>query len=111
MRFSRDSAMTMPPATGRAPPESPVPWPRATNGTALRGQSRTTAWTSAADDGQHDRGRRLAQMRQRVAFVGQQLERLVEHARGAHDPPQPLEKCAVHMPIEAKNGRSAATSV
>src|SRR5437899_2191702 len=39
--------MTMPPATGNAPPDSPVPWPRATNGTPSRAHALTTACTSA----------------------------------------------------------------
>ena len=82
-RFSRARLMTTPPGTGSAPPESPVPWPRATNGTPSRAQTRTTACTSAADAGQHDERRRLAQMRQRVALVGQQLHRLAQHAARA----------------------------
>ena len=38
-RFSRFSAITMPPPTGSEPPESEVPLPRATNGTLSRWQS------------------------------------------------------------------------
>ncbi len=44
-------AITSPPATGSAPPDRPVPWPRATNGTPAFAQSRTIACTSAADEG------------------------------------------------------------
>ena len=35
-RLRRDSAITMPPSTGSAPPDRPVPWPRGTNGTPSR---------------------------------------------------------------------------
>ena len=38
---------TTPSATGSAPPESPVPAPRATNGTPASWQARTTAATSS----------------------------------------------------------------
>ncbi len=51
MRLSRASEMTTPPTTGSAPPESPVPAPRATNGTPWSWQSFTTAWTSGAEPG------------------------------------------------------------
>src|SRR5712692_6232794 len=47
MRVSRASEMTIPPATGSAPPERPVPAPRATNGIRSSLQSRTTARTSS----------------------------------------------------------------
>ena len=43
MRFIRASEITTPSATGSAPPERPVPAPRATNGTPCSWQSRTTA--------------------------------------------------------------------
>ena len=48
MRVSRASEITIPSATGSAPPESPVPAPRATNGIRSSLQSRTTACTSSA---------------------------------------------------------------
>ena len=57
----RASEMTIPSATGSAPPESPVPAPRATNGIAASLQMRTTACTSAVVAGQRDeRGDRRA---------------------------------------------------
>ena len=37
----------MPPSTGSAPPESPLPEPRATHGTPAPWHARTTAATSA----------------------------------------------------------------
>ena len=42
IRFIRASEMTTPSATGKAPPERPVPAPRATNGSPSRAHSRTT---------------------------------------------------------------------
>src|SRR5438552_9054781 len=51
MRFSFDSTISTPVAIGRAPPDSPVPWPRATNGTLCWWHSRTICWTSAALEG------------------------------------------------------------
>ncbi len=47
----RDSAISTPSSTGSAPPESPEPAPRATNGTPARWQARTTAWTSRVESG------------------------------------------------------------
>ena len=78
MRFSRESTISTPSGCGSAPPDSPVPWPRATNGTPcgvaephdrlhLRGARR-----------QHDRARDRAQVHERVGLVGQQVGRLAE---------------------------------
>ena len=47
----RASEMTMPSATGSAPPERPVPAPRATNGIACAAQARTTACTCSVVSG------------------------------------------------------------
>ncbi len=41
----------MPSSTGSAPPESPVPEPRATHGTSAAWQARSTACTSCAEPG------------------------------------------------------------
>ena len=43
--------ISTPSACGTAPPDRPVPLPRATNGTPARAHTRTTAATSAADSG------------------------------------------------------------
>ena len=43
--------MTTPSATGSAPPERPVPAPRATNGTSAPAQVRTTAATCSVVSG------------------------------------------------------------
>ena len=47
--------------------------------------------------GQHDGRRHRAQVRQRVALVGQQLERIVEHVAIADNSPQLVEKGAIHV--------------
>ena len=47
----RASETTTPPAMGVAPPESPVPAPRATNGTRAAWHARTTACTSSVVPG------------------------------------------------------------
>ena len=73
--------MTTPSATGSAPPERPVPAPRATNGTWCSWQSRTTACTSAAERGQHDEVGDGAMARERVALVGAELLRARRSAR------------------------------
>jgi hypothetical protein len=50
-RFMRASEITIPSATGSAPPESPVPAPRATKGMRASLQILTTACTSGVVDG------------------------------------------------------------
>ena len=45
MRRSRDSTSSTPSAEGRAPPDSPVPEPRATKGTPASAHSRTVSTT------------------------------------------------------------------
>ena len=50
-RFNRATLMTTPSATGSAPPERPVPAPRATNGTPCSAHTRTAAATCAASRG------------------------------------------------------------
>jgi hypothetical protein len=47
----RDVPMMMPPATGSAPPESPVPAPRGTMGSPASRASRTQAATSSVEPG------------------------------------------------------------
>ena len=43
----REHSITTPPSSAIAPPESPVPAPRGTKGTAWARQARTTACTSS----------------------------------------------------------------
>jgi hypothetical protein len=47
MRVMREVPMTIPPSTGRAPPESPVPAPRGTIGSPDSRAKRTHAATSS----------------------------------------------------------------
>ena len=47
----RDITTSTPLSCGSAPPDRPVPLPRATNGTPARAHSATTAATSAAEPG------------------------------------------------------------
>ena len=51
MRRIRESAIRTPSSTGSAPPESPDPAPRATQGTPASWQARTTRCTSSAVPG------------------------------------------------------------
>jgi len=51
MRFSLPIASSTPPGKGRAPPDSPVPAPRATTGAASSWQILSTAAASAASAG------------------------------------------------------------
>ena len=53
MRFIFVVAMTTAPSGGTAPPASPVPEPRATNGTPWRSATCTQACTSAVVVGKH----------------------------------------------------------
>src|SRR5439155_25669678 len=48
IRFRRFNAMTIPPATGKDPPDKLVPLPRATNGNRSCLQNTTSATTSSA---------------------------------------------------------------
>ena len=56
--------------------------------------------------GQHDRRRRFAQMGQRVALVGQQLERILEDVRVADNPPQFGQKRVIHVLSGVRSGFS-----
>ncbi len=48
MRFSRETTISTPSETGSAPPESPEPEPRATQGTPARAHALTHRRTSSA---------------------------------------------------------------
>ena len=82
----RASEMTIPSATGSAPPESPVPAPRATNGMPASLQMRTTACTSAGRRGQRDERRDDAAAREPVALVGAKLLGLANHVGRRGEP-------------------------
>ena len=62
-------------SSGVAPPASPVPLPRATNGRSWRRATRTAAATSSADRGQHTASA-SPRADARVARVQRELERL-----------------------------------
>ena len=59
MRRIRESATTIEPSLGRAPPESPVPAPRGTIGTPASRAARTTATTSSVEPGSTTRSGRV----------------------------------------------------
>ena len=63
----------MPSATGSAPPESPDPAPRATNGIPSAAHTRTTPATSVGALRERDRDRHDAASGETVALVGPQL--------------------------------------
>ena len=84
-RRIRESAISTPSFTGRAPPESPVPAPRATQGTPASWHARTTRSHLVGRAGQH-RGRRLLRvLEQAVGLVGLQLVRVRVDVLGATD--------------------------
>ena len=80
-RFIFVVAMTTAPSGGTAPPASPVPEPRATNGTPWRAAICTHACTSSVDDREADGDRRALHVR-RVVAVQRQLGRAVTHPVG-----------------------------
>ena len=72
-RVIRASEITIPSATGSAPPESPDPAPRATNGIPSAAHTRTTAGDLAGALRKRDRDGHDAAARETVALVGPQL--------------------------------------
>ncbi len=72
----RASEITTPSACGTAPPESPVPAPRATNGTPCSWQSANDGLDLRGRPRQRDERRDDAVARQAVALVRPQLLRL-----------------------------------
>ena len=85
IRFIRASEITIPSATGKAPPESPVPAPRATNGMPSRAQIRTTPCTSAVDAGRTTSSGMRAPAGEPVAVVHAELLGLRDHVLGPDD--------------------------
>ena len=86
----REVTTSTPSAMGSAPPESPVPEPRATKGTPNAAHVATTAWTSRLERASDHEGRHDAEVRQAVAFVGAQLGEVGDERLLTDDPPQPL---------------------
>ena len=85
----------MPSATGSAPPEKPVPAPRATNGMPSSLQIRTTACTSSVESRQRDERRNDAAAGEPVALVRPQLLRLADRPR---DRGEAVERTRSHCP-------------
>src|SRR3954452_7128134 len=51
IRRMRETTISTPSSTGRAPPDRPEPAPRATHGTPASWHARTTRWTCSAESG------------------------------------------------------------
>ena len=83
--------MTTGSSSGTAPPASPVPEPRATNGRPCRRAARTQACTSAVVEREADDGGPTGHVRG-VALVERELERLGANAIGAESSPQVLDE-------------------
>ena len=77
----RVSAITTPPATGSAPPESPVPAPRATKGTPWSVAERHDRLHLGGGRRQHDALGDGAVAGERVALVGAQPLGLADQPR------------------------------
>ena len=86
MRVSRASEMTIPSATGSAPPERPVPAPRATNGIALLVAEPDDRLHLLDAAGQRDERGHHAATRQAVALVRPQLLRLADRLGDGGEP-------------------------
>ena len=77
--------MTMPSATGSAPPERPVPAPRATNGMPLACADPDDPLHLRGRAGEDDELRHRAPAREPVAVVDAELLGLADHVVGADD--------------------------
>ena len=86
MRVSRASETTIPSATGSAPPERPVPAPRATNGIALLVADPDDRLHLLDAAGKRDERRHDAGARQAVALVRPQLLRLADRVGDGGEP-------------------------
>ena len=73
MRFIRESTISTPSLTGSAPPLSPEPAPRATQGTYARRARRTIAWTCSVVIGSTAAAGVGVVLQQPVGLVGAQL--------------------------------------
>ena len=76
----------MPSATGSAPPDRPVPAPRATNAIRSRAQTRTTAATSSVLDRKHNQRGNDPKAGEPVALISAKLSRLRDQAAFADQP-------------------------
>ena len=105
----RASETTTPPAIGVAPPESPVPAPRATNGTPLSGARAQHGLDVLGRAGQDDELGHRAVSREPVALVDAELLRLREDVLRAQRRAQLVDECGgqahVAEPSSARSGR------
>ena len=88
MRFIFASESSTPSAMGRAPPESPVPAPRATTGTPSSPQVAQHVPHLLLVLGQRHHAGQLAVCREPVALVGPRILRVEQHACLGQGPPQ-----------------------
>ena len=88
IRRIRASTIRTPSAIGSAPPESPVPAPRATQGTPASKHGGHNVPDLVRGAGQNGGERRLAVVRQPVGAVGGERVRVREHVLGSADPLQ-----------------------
>src|SRR5437867_10683397 len=82
MRFMRVVTMTTPPSQGIAPPERPVPAPRAVTGTSCWRAMRTARATPPASSGNTTTSGEAAVDR-RVVFVDEQILGRMQHPMAA----------------------------
>ena len=96
----RDMTMRTPSACGSAPPESPVPEPRATNGMPRVDAGADRRGHLFGRLGQHDESGDDAVVHEAVAVVGPQLGGVRDDAAGGQERPQLGDHALdVHDPI------------
>ena len=103
----RARLMTMPLATGSAPPLSPVPEPRATKGIFSRWHTRTIACTCVGGGGQQHGQRQHPEHGQTVALVGAELLGLGDQAGRADDGAKFIEDAGFHVLLSSHGEPSA----
>ena len=85
MRRSREITISTPSATGSAPPESPVPEPRATHGTSASKAGGDDLANLFGGAGEHRRDRHLAVVQQPVGAIGRELVLVSQHELATAD--------------------------
>ena len=102
IRLSFAVTISAPTEIGIAPPDRPVPEPRATNGTPASRQARTHFCTSSALGGQEHDARNGPVGGEAVALVGAEDRRIGDDRAGAQLRPQPP-----HERIERRRHRNS----
>ena len=92
MRRSRESTTSTPSSSGSAPPDRPLPEPRATHGTPASWQARTTAATSSPVPGSTAARGHGRVLQQPVGLVGAKRVVLGDDVLVAADAPQLLDQ-------------------